>query len=283
MKIEGVSERRACQLIEINRSSYQYEPEAKDEQPLREQIREIAHRHRRYGYRRVHVLLRREGRSINHKRVYRIYREEKLQVRRRKRKRLACLRGTPMELPERINQQWVLDFMQDAVCDGRRIRLLTVLDPFSRECLAIEVDSSIGGVRVGRVLQQLIEERGKPELLLTDNGPEFRSRSMDEWAYRRGIRQEFIDPGKPAQNGHLESFNGRFRDECLNENWFISLADARTTVEEWRRHYNQNRPHSALGYKTPAEFAAGHCLGNGMDKREETDQNLTGKLTLPTA
>lgn len=283
IKEVGVSERRACQLAGMVRSTYQYQPQAHGEAPLRERIKGLAQKHRRFGYRRVHVLLRREGQNINHKRVYRIYREEGLQVRRRKRKRLAFKRGQPLEAPSRLNEQWVLDFMQDAVCDGRRIRLLTVLDAYSRQCLAIEVDTSIGGVRVSRLLEQIIEERGKPDAVLTDNGPEFRGRTLDEWAWRRGIRQEFIDPGKPSQNGYLESFNGKLRDECLNENWFVSLDDARETVESWRTFYNELRPHSALDYQTPAEFAAAHSLGNELDQGQSTEVNMNGKLSLPLA
>lgn len=262
--------------MSMNRSTYQYTCSPKSEAGLRGQIKELAEKHRRYGYRRLWVLLRRMGCDVNHKRVYRIYREAGLQVRRRKRKRLARNRGEPLPVPEKVNDRWVLDFMQDRLSDKRRIRVLTVVDAFSRECLAIEIDSSMSGQRVTRILDEIIEYRGKPRVLLTDNGPEFRGRHMDAWAWRSGIRQEFIQPGKPMQNGHCESFNGRFRDECLNEHYFISLRDARSTVEDWRRHYNVERPHSALNYKTPAEFAATHSLGNELINQKENRINGVG-------
>ncbi|MFC2172831.1 IS3 family transposase [Acidobacteriota bacterium] len=262
LKEAGVTELRACCIVGMNRSTYQYVGKQKRDEETRQSIKELAAKHKRFGYRRLYVLLKREGLKINHKRVYRIYREEGLQVRRRKRKRLAYSRGRPLDIPQGRNAQWGMDIMHDALCDGRRIRLLTLIDSYTRECLAIEVDSSISGQRVGRVLERTIDYRGKPDALLSDNGPEFRSRYLDEWAWSRGIRQEFIEPGKPIQNGFVESFNGKFRDECLNENWFVSLQDARETVERWRIHYNNERPHSSLGNVTPSEFATSHLQGD---------------------
>ncbi len=201
------------------------------------------------------VLLRREGFGVNHKRVYRLYREEGLAVRRRKRKRMAGVARVPPEAPLRPNQQWSMDFVADALANGRRIRVLTVLDDFTRESLATEVDTSLPGLRVTRVLDRLAIERGLPELITVDNGPEFAGRVLDAWAYSNGVHLHFIDPGKPVQNAYIESFNGRLRDECLNEHWFMSLPAARSIVEAWRDDYNAVRPHSALGNRTPEEFA----------------------------
>jgi len=193
---------------------------------------------------------------VNHKRVYRLYREEGLSVRKRGRKRVSREGRLPLEAPLRPNQLWCLDFMQDALWWARRFRLLTVVDVYTRESLAIEVDTSLSGARVARVLDRVIAERGaRPDEIVMDNGPELTSRVLDQWAYDRGVRLHFIEPGKPQQNGYIESFNGKLRDECLNEHWFLSLAHARETIEEWRIDYNQRRPHSALGNLTPLEFA----------------------------
>jgi putative transposase len=200
------------------------------------------------------VLLRREGFGVNLKRIYRLYTQEGLTVRRRKRRRRVP-RGVPrLGVPTRINERWSLDFVLDVLDDGRRFRLLTVVDDFTRACLAIDVDTSIGGRRVAEVLQRLIDPRGKPAMLITDNGPEFISRALDAWAYAHGIDLHFIEPGKPNQNAYVESINGRLRDECLNEHWFLSLPHARRTIEDWRVDYNLNRPHSSLGNLTPEEF-----------------------------
>ncbi len=221
---------------------------------MRDRLRALAGERRRFGYRRLHVLLRREGFAVNIKRVYRIYTQERLTVRRRRRRRRAP-RGVPwLTPPTRVNERWSLDFVLDVLEDGRRFRILTVVDDFTRACLAIDVDTSIGGRRVAEVLQRLIDTRGRPALLLTDNGPEFISRALDAWAYAQGIELHFIEPGKPNQNAYIESFNGRLRDECLNEHWFLSLGEARKTIEAWRLDYNAVRPHSALGDVPPQEF-----------------------------
>jgi len=192
---------------------------------------------------------------VNHKRVYGLYREEGLSVRRRGRKRVSREARMPALAPSGPNQCWSLDFMSDALSWGRRIRLLTVEDAYTRESLAIEVDTSLSGVRVARVLDRVIEEReGMPVEITLDNGPELTSWALDQWAYEPGVRLRFIEPGKPVQNAYIESFNGRLRDECLNEHWFLSLAHARRIAEEWTQDYNQNRPHSSLGNLTPEEF-----------------------------
>ena len=193
---------------------------------------------------------------MNHKRVYRLYRQEGLAVRRRKRKRLAGVaRGTAVSAPERADQRWSMDIVADALSCGRKIRVLTVIDDYTRECRAAEVDTSLPGLRVARILDRLGTERGLPELIMVDNGPESAGRAMDTWAYENGVRLHFIEPGKPVQNAYIESFNGRFRDECLSEHWFTSLPAVRRIVETWRDDYNAVRPHSALGSRTPREFA----------------------------
>ena len=251
----GLSERRACRLVGANRSTARYASRRRDDGPVRERLRALAERWRRYGYRRLTVLLRREGQKINAKRVYRLYREAGLTVRRRRRKRVSRPRGEGIRAPDRANGRWSMDFMADTLASGRTLRTLNVVDDFTRECLAIEVDTSLSGRRVTRVLERLVRERGMPGCIVADNGPEFTGRAVDQWAYGRGLRLAFIEPGRPTQNAYVESFNGKFRDECLNEHWFVSLADARTIIEGWRQTYNGERPHSALGYATPATYA----------------------------
>ena len=251
----GLSQRRACRLAGLNLSTWQYKPTRLVVAGLRERIIELAGERRRFGYRRLHILLRRDGLSVNHKAVHRIYREEGLQVRKRKRKRIGPADRQPIELPERINERWSMDFVSDVLSNGRRVRTLNIVDDFSRECPVIEVDTSLTGMRVVRVLERLSQTRKLPKAIVVDNGPELISKALDEWAYRNGVRLHFIEPGKPVQNAFVESFNGKFRDECLNEHWFTSLPDARRTIEEWRIDYNTCRPHSSLGYMTPIEYA----------------------------
>jgi len=200
-------------------------------------------------------LLRREGWAVNRKRVYRIYREEALSVRRRRRKQVAAAPRQAMPLPTRSNERWSLDFMADTLADGRTFRTLNIVDDFTREAIAIEVGRSIPGARVVRVLERLARARAVPRALVLDNGPEFTSRALDQWAYRSGVELGFIQPGKPVQNAFVESFNGKFRDECLNQSWFVSLADAIRSIAAWRLDYNRHRPHSALNNLTPEEFA----------------------------
>ena len=254
----GLSQRRACRLADLNLSTWQYRPRQQERDGLRQRLRDLAAERRRFGYRRLHVLLRREGWRVNHKAVHRIYVEEGLQVRRRKRKRVSRSERHPMLVPRGPNERWSMDFQHDLLATGQRFRTLNIVDDFSRECPAIEVDTSLPGSRVVRVLDRLAETRGLPAEIVLDNGPEMISKALDAWAYRRGVRLNFIEPGKPIQNAFVESFNGRFRDECLNEHWFLHLADARRIIEAWRIDYNSNRPHSALGYATPEGFASSH-------------------------
>jgi putative transposase len=199
--------------------------------------------------------IRLEGAVVNHKLVYRLYREENLQLPKRRRKHLRSVRRQPLAPAEMLNARWSMDFMSDAFADGRRFRVLNVIDDFSRECLAIEVGTSLPGIVVTRVLDRIAAKRGYPAVIVTDNGPEFRGREMDAWAFRHGIRLHFIDPGKPMQNGFVESFNDKFRYECLNAEWFGGLDDARQRIEGWRREYNERRPHSSIGRIPPAVFA----------------------------
>lgn len=248
---------RACGLIGISRSLYRYRSRRPDCARLRERIAEIAAVKRRYGYRRIYLRLRREGWPVNRKRVYRLYREAGLAVRRRKRKRIGPCERRPLPKPEAINMSWSMDFMSDCLADGRRIRCLTIVDDCSRECLAIEVDSSITGRRVAAVLERLRELRGLPRSITVDHGPEFEGQYLDAWAYERGVQLAFIRPGKPNENAYIESFNGKFRDECLNEHWFVTLAQARAVIEAWRIEYNTERTHSSLGDLTPEEFVRG--------------------------
>ena len=253
-----LSQRRACGLIGITRRAFRDRPRPDRDQQLRQRLRALAEMHHRWGSPMLQRVLRREGVAANHKRIERLYREEGLSLRRRRgRKRLSHLR-VAREQPPTINHTWAVDFVHDGLSDGRRFRALTVIDEFSRECLAIEVGASLTGERVTRVLQRLCELRAVPIVIRSDNGPEFRGRMMDEWAYGCGVRLQFIEPGKPIQNAFIESFNSRLRDECLNEQVFLSLDDARGKIEQWRNQYNRVRPHSSLGYLTPEEFAAAH-------------------------
>lgn len=251
----GVSQRRACGLIGTHRSTVRYRPRVRADAALHERLIELARERGRFGYRRLHVLLRREGLVLNHKRVFRLYQLAGLVLRRQKRKRMPSVaRGTP-SLPTRPNECWALDFVSDTLAWGRRIRCLTVVDCFTRESPAIEVDTSLPGARVVRVLDHIAGQRGFPQGIVMDNGPELTGRVLDQWAYEHGVELRFIAPGKPVQNAFIESFNGRFRDECLNQHWFVNLAHARRVVETWRLDYNRARPHSSLGYLTPSEFA----------------------------
>jgi putative transposase len=251
----AVSERRACGLMELDRGTYRYRSLRVEDGRLRTRLRELAETRRRFGYRRLLVLLVREGWQVNHKRVYRLYVEEKLSLRRKRGRKRSGVRQ-PLPEPVAANQVWSVDFMTDALSSGRRFRTLNIVDDYTRECLAIEVDTSLGGIRVVRVLETLKQRRGLPLKIRSDNGPEFVSRAVDQWAYEQNLQWHTIQPGKPMENGYVESFNARFRDECLNENWFTDLADARSSIEQWRRDYNQQRPHSSLQYRTPEEFAA---------------------------
>lgn len=252
-----VSERRSCKVLKANRTAYRRKPKRDEQAFLRMRIKEIAATRVRYGYKRIHILLLREGWKINHKRVYRIYKEEGLNLRNKsKRKKISAPRVPDKTLATAINDCWAMDFVSDQLFDGKRFRALTIIDTFSRECLAIYVDKSIKGEDVANTLSQLIQEKGLPKKIKVDNGPEFISRSLDAWAYLNHVQLEYSRPGKPTDNAHIESFNGSLRDECLNVNWFMSLEDARNKIEKWRVDYNHYRPHSGLTNMTPAEFAS---------------------------
>jgi putative transposase len=251
-----VSQRRACRILGLARSSCRYYPTPRPSLQLLKRMRELAAERPRFGYRRLLVLAGRDGFRVNHKRFYRLYREEQLAVRRRKRKRLPRGPRQLLPVPALPNDRWSMDFVSDTLADGRVLRALTVVDDCTRECPAIEVDTSLPGLRVARVLDRLVEERGLPSVIVTDNGPEFTGRDLDLWVYRRGVKHHFIRPGKPVENAYIESFNGKFRDECLNEHWFLDLSDARRIIEEYRVDYNRVRPHSALDQRTPEEYAA---------------------------
>ncbi len=258
MEQQGLSERRACRLVGLARSTKRRVLSSSDDEPLRRRLCELARKRQRFGYRRLTALLRREGEAVNPKRIYRLYREEKLALRRLRRQHSARrLTAAEKNLTERLNQRWALDFVSDTLATGQTFRVLTVIDEYTRESLAIEVDTSLPALR---------------EEIRVDHGPEFVSRVMGAWCEQRKILLRFIDPGKPMQNGYVESFNGRFRDECLNANWFLSLAQARATIESWRCDYNGERPHSSLDYRTPNEFADLVA--------QAADQNLTGSLRI---
>ena len=257
MTERGLGVTRACGLVGISRSLYRYRSRRPDSTLLRVRIEEIAAAKRRYGYRRVYLRLRREGWEVNRKRVYRLYRDAGLAVRRRKRKRIGPFERKPLPKPTAANISWSMDFVADGLIGRRRLRCLTIVDDCTRECLAIEVDASITGSRVQAVLDRIADTRGLPKSITVDNGPEFDGQVLDKWSYLTGVHLSFIRPGKPNENAYIESFNGKFRDECLNEHWFLSLARARSVIEAWRIEYNTERPHSSLGNRTPEEFAIG--------------------------
>jgi putative transposase len=256
----GVSQRRSCRVLQVVRSTIQYRSRRPDDSALRTELVALAAQRRRFGYRRLTVLLRRGGMLVNHKKVYRLYTAEGLAVRRRKRKKLAAGARILLAPPTQPNERWSMDFMGDSLATGRTFRILNIVDDYSREAVAIEVDSSLPGLRVVRVLERLAQERPLPALIVCDNGPEFTGRALDAWAYARRVQLHFIRPGKPIENAFAESFNGRLRDECLNENWFADLPEARTTIGAWRIDYNEVRPHSALGNRTPIEYAQASAL-----------------------
>lgn len=251
----GLTERQACWFTGFSRSSQRYTACRAPQAALRERLLTLATLRPRWGYRRLHWLLRREGQRVNRKRIDRLYRELGLVVRRRQRKRVAVPRR-PLVKPTRPNQRWSMDFIGDALADGRKFRCLTLWDDFTRESPAIETDFSLSGERVVRVLERVGTVRGFPEVIVCDNGPEFTCQVLNQWAHERGVHLQFIDPGKPVQNAFAESFNGRLRDECLNDHWFLNLRDAQQTIEAYRQDYNTSRPQSSLGEQTPAEYAA---------------------------
>lgn len=254
-KAEGVSERKACELVGLHRSTRRYLSRRPSDLALREQLKTLAAERPRFGYLRLHMLLKRAGVKVNHKKVLRLYREEGLRVRKSKRKRVCQNRDYTPSTPTKPNQIWAMDFVHDRLDDSRPFRSLTIVDQFTKESPAIEVDFSLPGPRVVRVLDWLAETRGLPEEIYIDNGPEFSGVALDRWAWKNQVRLHFIQPGKPIQNCYIESFNSRFRDECLNQHVFHHLAEARDLIEMWRDDYNRLRPHSSLNGLTPEEFA----------------------------
>lgn len=250
-----MSKRRASRLIEVPWSTLHYRPKKKKDEELRKRLRELAIQYKRYGSPLLHKLLKKEGLVKNHKRTERIYREEGLSIRRKKRRKRSNEARIPMAAATKINQNWAMDFIEDRFTDNRKLKAFTLIDEFSRELLTIEIDHSIGGKAVARILDRIVAMRGKPEIIRVDNGPEFTSRAMFEWAQDNGVLLYFIDPGKPTQNPFIESFHSRFRDDFLNQNWFRTIRESREAAVVWKKHYNEMRPHSSLDDMTPVEFA----------------------------
>lgn len=269
----GLSQRRICGLVELDRNTLRYRSRRPDDSLLRKRIREIAEAKRRYGCPRIYVRLRREGWRVNHKKVERLYREEALSLRRRTRRKYAAVPRVALPKSTRPGMCYAMDFVHDRLAQGRRFKCFTMSDPCSKEVPVIEADFSIGGERVCRILNRLFAGRPLPEALILDNGPEFSGKALDAWAYQHGVSLHFIQPGKPVQNAFIESFNGKFRDECLNENWFVTLQEAQGVIEAWRREYNEERTHSTIGDVTPMEFIRNHS------HRPRASQELTS-LTL---
>jgi putative transposase len=255
-KVHEMSERRACRVAGCDRMTVRYRSQRPDDPKLRERLRALARERRRFGYRRLLIFLRREGFIVNHKRLFRIYREERLMVRKRGGRKRALGTRAPMAIPAAPNDLWALDFVSDQFVCGRRFRILAVYDVCTRECLATVADTSLSGKRVARELDLLIAWRGKPKMIVSDNGTELTSNAILTWTADTQVEWHYIAPGKPMQNGFVESFNGRLRDEFLNETLFTSLMQVRVTLEEWRRDYNDVRPHSRIGWLTPAVHAA---------------------------
>jgi putative transposase len=269
--VHALSQRRVARLIPIERMTLRYLHHRDPQEALRVRLRELAGSRVRYGYRRLTVLLKREGWPVNAKRIYRLYLEEGLIVRTQKRRERAQRQRVPLGRAARPNQKWSMDFVAQRLPDGRWIRVLTVVDQFTRECLTLFADNALSGEKVAIALDKVVPLRGAPESITVDNGTEFASKAMDLWAYKNGVHLDFIRPGKPVENGYIESFNGKLRDECLNVEVFLTLADARRKLHLWRRDYNHHRPHSALDDRTPAEFAA-TCSG-GKDGGEAALEN----------
>jgi putative transposase len=280
-RVHGLSQRRACGLIGIDVSSYRYRSRRADDRPLRERLRELATIRRRFGYRRLAWVLEREGTKVNLKKIYRLYREEGLAVKRRRGRRRAIGTRAPIVVSQEMNQRWSLDFVSDQLGNGRRFRLLNVIDDFNSECLAAIPDFSLSGVRVIRELEAIIAIRGKPAMIVSDNGTELTSNAVLRWAAEQGIEWHYIAPGKPMQNAFVESFNGRLRDECLNEHVFATLSEARRIIEAWRIDYNTVRPHGRLGRLPPAVFGA--TRRRPEEQRDGTLRSIGGFAPRPVA
>ena len=260
---KGLSERRSLRLAGISPSSFRYQPATDRNAALKAKIIALAQRHRRYGAGMIYLKLRQEGMRVNHKRVDRLYAEAGLQIRRRKRKKVPVADRHPLARPLATNQVWSMDFVFDRTAEGRVIKNLTVVDDTTHEAVAIVPERAMGGLPLTRVLDKLAKTRGLPKAIRTDNGKEFCSRAMLSWAYARGVQLFLIEPGQPNQNAYIESFNGRFRDECLNEHWFTSLRHAQVVIEAWRREYNNERPKKSLGGLTPAAYAKSLAVKSG--------------------
>jgi putative transposase len=250
-----LSERRALAIVGMSASAYRYETRPDRNVELRQRIEALAHRHKRYGVGMIYLKLRQAGQRVNYKRVERLYQEARLQVRRRKRKKVPASERQPLSRPTTANEVWSMDFVFDRTAEGRVIKCLTVVDDATHEAVVIEVERAISGTGVTRVMDRLAVTRGLPKVIRSDNGKEFCGKAMITWAHERGVQLRLIEPGKPNQNAYIESFNGRLRDECLNEHWFPSLLHARTEIETWRREYNEERPKKALGGLTPIDYA----------------------------
>lgn len=256
MELYRVSQRRACGLLDLWPRIMRYQSVKDRQDGLRMRLKELAATRVRYGYRRLHVLLRREGWEINHKRVLRIYREEGLNLRsKRPRRRVAAKNREERAAATAVNENWSMDFLSEQLCDGRWIRVLTIVDNFTRESLAAEVEQKFTGYALTSILARIARQRGCPKSIRVDNGPEFTSKALDQWAYLNKVTLDFSRPGKPTDNAFIESFNGKLRAECLNQHWFTSLSDAKMKIERWREDYNEARPHESLGYLAPNEFA----------------------------
>ena len=269
MQTKGLSQRRCLGVVSMSASSLGYEPRADRNVALREKIVTLAQRHKRYGAGMIYLKLRQAGHLVNHKRVDRLYGLEKLHVRRRRRKKIPVGDRQPLARPAAANEVWSMDFVFDRVASGRSIKALTVVDDATHEAVAVVPEHSISGDHLTRILDQVCAQRGKPGVIRSDNGAEFTGKAMLNWAYRNGVTLKLIEPGKPNQNAYVESFNGRLRDECLNEHWFTSLLHARIVIENWRREYNEERPKRALGGLTPASYAK---------QMAEKALTMTGKL-----
>jgi putative transposase len=268
------SERRACKTLGFARSSHRYKSVADRQEFLRIRLKDLAAARVNYGYRRLYILLQREGWDINHKRVYRLYTQEGLTMRTRRPKRRFVSTTIRCERPtiQSANECWSMDFVSDQLASGHWIRVLTIVDNFTRESLVLHAGQSITGHHVVEVLDKLIASRGKPKRIQVDNGSEFTSKAMDQWAYFNQVKLDFSRRGKPTDNAFIESFNGKFRSECLNQNWFLSLADARDKIEQWRQDYNRYRPHSSIGNLTPEEFA-GSCIPSASPTAQPQEYN----------
>lgn len=281
LQTRGTSLRRACRVVGLSTATWRYQRRTSAANAaVLARLQTHAAVRARFGYRRLHILLEREGFAVNHKRVHRLYRAAGLQVRRRRRKRLTRADRVPLPTPSQARERWSMDFMVDTLADGRGFRTLNIVDDFTRECLAIEVDRSLPGLRVARVLDRLASAVGLPQTIVVDNGPEFAGRTLDAWAYAHGVTLRFIRPGKPIENAYVESFNGKFRDECLNEHWFLNVADAKAAIELWRVDYNTVRPHSALHQATPAEFANNSTVARRLTPARKNEDRKPEDLTL---